>query len=273
VDYAGDSRRFSDASALSNEFRLAKDISRLALEAGPAAPYLMTYGEPPLGSPYVGHFGINVWKSPDPHATPQPDSSIYPILKRRNSDQSIRSTFTTQQSKSTFNPYFHGADNPSDDCHRLSRQPADSNEGLHGDSLNEDEFKSCEFVYPTPSPPCANAANLSTSTSSNAHSAMDLDDQDGAFELPKHSHPFWTNPRIFDDHTLHKQGHIVWELAKKDSTARKLISASPIALIEELSTTLDYGFLTEFFLIYRCFLTPVQLARLLILRFRYVDCT
>ncbi|KAI8971895.1 hypothetical protein BDF20DRAFT_915646 [Mycotypha africana] len=40
-------------------------------------------------------------------------------------------------------------------------------------------------------------------------------------------------------------------------------------LIEKLTITLDYAFMTDFFLIYRVFLTPVQLCKFLISRFKW----
>ena len=40
-------------------------------------------------------------------------------------------------------------------------------------------------------------------------------------------------------------------------------------LVEKLTSILDYGFLTDFFLTYRTFISPLQLCKLLILRFRW----
>ncbi|KAI9179758.1 Guanine nucleotide exchange factor lte1 [Blastocladiella emersonii ATCC 22665] len=96
----------------------------------------------------------------------------------------------------------------------------------------------------------------------------------GDFGLPPDGHPFWTNPRIFDPApptSTSAKGAVppvVWEVNPSDNK-RRLMAACPVALIEVLTTTLDYQFLTDFFLVYRCFMTPLQLALLLILRFRW----
>lgn len=48
-----------------------------------------------------------------------------------------------------------------------------------------------------------------------------------------------------------------------------LIAATVEKLVAHLTSTLDYDFLTDFFLTYRMFLTPVHLMKLLILRFKW----
>ncbi|ORX62439.1 ras GEF [Hesseltinella vesiculosa] len=50
----------------------------------------------------------------------------------------------------------------------------------------------------------------------------------------------------------------------------KVIEAATVEkLVEKLTITLDYTFMTDFFLTYRIFLSPIQLCKLLILRFRW----
>ncbi|CAG8455039.1 702_t:CDS:10, partial [Diversispora eburnea] len=52
------------------------------------------------------------------------------------------------------------------------------------------------------------------------------------------------------------------------STTRRVIMAATIEkLIEKLTSEIDYTFLTDFFLTYRNFISPIQLCNLLILRF------
>ncbi|CAG8483477.1 3669_t:CDS:10 [Funneliformis caledonium] len=55
---------------------------------------------------------------------------------------------------------------------------------------------------------------------------------------------------------------------KSNPTTEKVIMAATIEkLIEKLTSGIDYTFLTDFFLTYRTFITPLQLCNLLILRF------
>ncbi|ORX51971.1 ras GEF [Hesseltinella vesiculosa] len=50
----------------------------------------------------------------------------------------------------------------------------------------------------------------------------------------------------------------------------KVIEAASVEkLVEKLTITLDYDFMTDFFLTYRSFISPTQLCKLLILRFRW----
>ncbi|KAF7726716.1 hypothetical protein EC973_008490 [Apophysomyces ossiformis] len=50
----------------------------------------------------------------------------------------------------------------------------------------------------------------------------------------------------------------------------KVIEAATVEkLVEKLTSTLDYTFMTDFFLTYRSFISPTQLCKLLILRFRW----
>ncbi|KAI7861267.1 hypothetical protein BDF14DRAFT_1746979 [Spinellus fusiger] len=52
--------------------------------------------------------------------------------------------------------------------------------------------------------------------------------------------------------------------------APKVIEAATVEkLVEKLTSTLDYNFMTDFFLTYRTFISPTQLCKLLILRFRW----
>ncbi|KAL7330158.1 Guanine nucleotide exchange factor lte1 [Mucor circinelloides] len=52
--------------------------------------------------------------------------------------------------------------------------------------------------------------------------------------------------------------------------AERVIEAATIEkLVEKLTISLDYAFMTDFFLIYRVFMTPLQLCKLLILRFNW----
>ncbi|KAI8335963.1 ras guanine nucleotide exchange factor domain-containing protein [Chlamydoabsidia padenii] len=52
--------------------------------------------------------------------------------------------------------------------------------------------------------------------------------------------------------------------------APKVIEAATVEkLVEKLTVTLDYTFMTDFFLTYRTFISPTQLCKLLILRFRW----
>ncbi|KAK4515063.1 uncharacterized protein ATC70_002673 [Mucor velutinosus] len=52
--------------------------------------------------------------------------------------------------------------------------------------------------------------------------------------------------------------------------ADRVIEAATIEkLVEKLTISLDYAFMTDFFLIYRVFMTPLQLCKLLILRFNW----
>ncbi|KAG0171926.1 hypothetical protein DFQ28_000791 [Apophysomyces sp. BC1034] len=50
----------------------------------------------------------------------------------------------------------------------------------------------------------------------------------------------------------------------------KVIEAASVEkLVEKLTSTLDYTFMTDFFLVYRTFISPTQLCKLLILRFMW----
>ncbi|KAI8880882.1 ras GEF [Backusella circina FSU 941] len=50
----------------------------------------------------------------------------------------------------------------------------------------------------------------------------------------------------------------------------QVIEAATIEkLVEKLTVSLDYSFMTDFFLIFRVFMTPIQLCKFLILRFRW----
>ncbi|CAG8845132.1 42523_t:CDS:2, partial [Gigaspora margarita] len=51
------------------------------------------------------------------------------------------------------------------------------------------------------------------------------------------------------------------------SSSGKIIMTTIEKLIEKLTSGIDYTFLTDFFLTYRKFLTPIKLCNLLILRF------
>lgn len=61
--------------------------------------------------------------------------------------------------------------------------------------------------------------------------------------------------------------------SKRESTSTEdamVIEAATVEkLVEKLTIVLDYGFLTDFFLTYRTFISPLQLCKLLILRFRW----
>ncbi|KAI9314588.1 hypothetical protein BX666DRAFT_1968375 [Dichotomocladium elegans] len=50
---------------------------------------------------------------------------------------------------------------------------------------------------------------------------------------------------------------------------RVIIAASVEKLVEKLTNSLDYTFMTDFFLTYRTFISPTQLCKLLILRFQW----
>ncbi|KAH8548879.1 hypothetical protein BGW37DRAFT_168695 [Umbelopsis sp. PMI_123] len=58
---------------------------------------------------------------------------------------------------------------------------------------------------------------------------------------------------------------------KSQSTMDSMVieAATVEKLVEKLTIVLDYGFLTDFFLTYRTFISPLQLCKLLILRFRW----
>ncbi|KAI8065485.1 hypothetical protein BC940DRAFT_83268 [Gongronella butleri] len=58
--------------------------------------------------------------------------------------------------------------------------------------------------------------------------------------------------------------------AANESNIAKVIEAASVEkLVEKLTITLDYDFMTDFFLTYRSFISPTQLCKLLILRFRW----
>ncbi|KAI8099513.1 ras guanine nucleotide exchange factor domain-containing protein [Halteromyces radiatus] len=72
-----------------------------------------------------------------------------------------------------------------------------------------------------------------------------------------------------------KQKHTNETVSTSSSTTTtmtpKVIEAATVEkLVEKLTVTLDYTFMTDFFLTYRTFLSPIQLCKLLILRFRWV---
>ncbi|KAI8393436.1 ras guanine nucleotide exchange factor domain-containing protein [Radiomyces spectabilis] len=58
-------------------------------------------------------------------------------------------------------------------------------------------------------------------------------------------------------------------LPTEGETASIIEAATVEKLVEKLTNTLDYTFMTDFFLTYRSFISPVQLCKLLILRFRW----
>ncbi|KAF7725141.1 hypothetical protein EC973_000393 [Apophysomyces ossiformis] len=60
------------------------------------------------------------------------------------------------------------------------------------------------------------------------------------------------------------------ELPSVSKEVPKVIEAASVEkLVEKLTSTLDYTFMTDFFLVYRAFISPTQLCRLLILRFMW----
>ncbi|CAO3598958.1 unnamed protein product [Absidia cylindrospora] len=59
-------------------------------------------------------------------------------------------------------------------------------------------------------------------------------------------------------------------LSTSNKHVAKVIEAASVEkLVEKLTNTLDYEFMTDFFLTYRSFISPTQLCKLLILRFRW----
>ncbi|CAG8518513.1 14908_t:CDS:2, partial [Gigaspora rosea] len=72
--------------------------------------------------------------------------------------------------------------------------------------------------------------------------------------------------------TIQRQQRIQRKDSKNDSSiisssSGKIIMATIEKLIEKLTSGIDYTFLTDFFLTYRKFLTPIKLCKLLILKF------
>ncbi|KAG0240526.1 hypothetical protein BGW41_006921 [Actinomortierella wolfii] len=57
--------------------------------------------------------------------------------------------------------------------------------------------------------------------------------------------------------------------AVESTEDRTLMAATVEKLVEKLTSVIDYTFLTDFFLIYRLFITPLALLKLLILRFHW----
>ncbi|CAO3698877.1 unnamed protein product [Rhizopus stolonifer] len=64
-----------------------------------------------------------------------------------------------------------------------------------------------------------------------------------------------------------KQEHVLNEQEKEPQ--RQIETATLEKLVEKLTVSLDYAFMTDFFLIYRIFTTPVQLLKYLILRYKW----
>ncbi|KAL7749367.1 Guanine nucleotide exchange factor lte1 [Sorochytrium milnesiophthora] len=106
--------------------------------------------------------------------------------------------------------------------------------------------------------------------------------EENDFGLPVATHPFWTFYPIFD--TIDADNNIRYASTSSSSLASsaraaalvtstaggtRLMGATPTKLIEVLTTTVDYTFLSDFLLVYRSFMSPVQFAKLLILRFRW----
>ncbi|KAI7860942.1 ras guanine nucleotide exchange factor domain-containing protein [Circinella umbellata] len=108
--------------------------------------------------------------------------------------------------------------------------------------------------------------------------------------LPRYGTP---TPDPFDDHYKEKSGSILFKFARKQSMrvgkgkrvnaimeddqrsvqsvdVPKVIEAATVEkLVEKLTMSLDYTLMTDFFLTYRTFISPAQLCKLLILRFRW----
>ncbi|KAI9007583.1 hypothetical protein CLU79DRAFT_840460 [Phycomyces nitens] len=60
------------------------------------------------------------------------------------------------------------------------------------------------------------------------------------------------------------------EQAVQDAPIPQVIEAATVEkLVQKLTSTLDYNFMTDFFLTYRTFISPTQLCKLLILRFEW----
>ncbi|KAI8339469.1 hypothetical protein BC941DRAFT_393664 [Chlamydoabsidia padenii] len=60
------------------------------------------------------------------------------------------------------------------------------------------------------------------------------------------------------------------QLTSDTNGVNKVIEAASVEkLVEKLTNTLDYEFMTDFFLTYRSFISPTQLCKLFILRFRW----
>ncbi|KAI9321068.1 ras guanine nucleotide exchange factor domain-containing protein [Dichotomocladium elegans] len=68
-------------------------------------------------------------------------------------------------------------------------------------------------------------------------------------------------------HSFQSQFH---EASSTPPTRQKVIKAATVEkLVEKLTSSLDYAFMTDFFLTFRSFITPTRLCQLLILRFRW----
>ncbi|KAG1450409.1 hypothetical protein G6F55_009700 [Rhizopus delemar] len=59
------------------------------------------------------------------------------------------------------------------------------------------------------------------------------------------------------------------EQVLKEEPQKEIEAATIEKLVEKLTSSLDYAFMTDFFLIYRIFLTPIQLIKYLILRYKW----
>ncbi|KNE64345.1 hypothetical protein AMAG_09372 [Allomyces macrogynus ATCC 38327] len=103
--------------------------------------------------------------------------------------------------------------------------------------------------------------------------------QEGEFGLPPAGHAFWTDIRIFDldetsglpliptpAHRAHRRTARAHVHVDPDG---RLAAVTTLHLVELVTSTLDYQFGHEFLLVYREFMTPVQLLRLLMLRFQW----
>ncbi|KNE57379.1 hypothetical protein AMAG_03101 [Allomyces macrogynus ATCC 38327] len=78
--------------------------------------------------------------------------------------------------------------------------------------------------------------------------------------LPDARHPFWTDAALFDTPSTF------------DPAVESKAMATPVALVAYLTEAGDGAFMREFFLVYRKFCSPLQLAKLLRLRFLwYLD--
>jgi hypothetical protein len=212
----------------------------------------------------------------------QNQPTFVPEHRRVSSDQTIYSSYQIDTSTSN-----HYGSNET----RLSAIPNAVDVSCPIGDADEDDLNGCNFSqshhvdqlsvpekhpYISESIPCS--SELEGNRSFNQASADEGEEPPNG--LPATNHPFWTNPRIFDRSDRLPQGVTADEvnIRKADTNksnsssstgAQSFNSLTPVELIEVLTTTLDYGFLADFFLIYRCFLSPMQLARLLILRFRY----
>ncbi|KAI8345358.1 ras guanine nucleotide exchange factor domain-containing protein [Blakeslea trispora] len=82
----------------------------------------------------------------------------------------------------------------------------------------------------------------------------------------------WTSPQhiLTSSLKLKKKSSSVQTLSSQEEPVFQVIEAATIEkLVEKLTISLDYTFMTDFFLIFRVFMTPLQLCKLLILRFKW----